>query len=134
MKPIMILILTMILLAGCSASGKSAEQHGGGISIEMSHSLEIKHMTIITYVNGIEVFSEGVINADSSPFKEGDIIWFDVAPHANDNSTVKVALSYSKNTDGTDARKTNKMDISDASEWVNIVFTEDYQIEVIDKR
>lgn len=133
MKRLTILILTIVILSGCSSSAKSAEQHGKGISIEMSHSLEIKHMTLMMYVNGIEVFNENVINADNSPFKEGDITWFDVALHANDNSTIEVALSYSENSDGTDSRKTDKIDISGVSEWVNIVFMEDYQIKVIDK-
>jgi len=133
MKRLIILLLSIVLVAGCSASGKSAEQHGKGVSIEMSHSLDIKHMTISVLVNGQESFSGGVINADNSSFKKGEIIWFDVPQHGNANSTVEVALSYSKNSEGTDAHKTDKIDISGVSEWVNIVFKEDYQIEVIDK-
>lgn len=134
MKQLTILILTIVILSGCSASAKSAEQHGEGISIEMSHSLDIKHMSIMMYADGKEVFTENVINADNSPFKELDIIWFDVSPHPNDKSTVEVAISYSENSDGTDARMTNKIDISEVSEWVTIKFMKDFQIEVIDKK
>ncbi len=133
MKRLTILFILLVILAGCSASAKSAEQHGKGISIEMSHSLDIKHMAILMHVNGREVFSENVINADNSPFKKGDITWFDVSPHANKNSTVEIAISYSQNSDGTEVRKTDTIDISDVNDWINIVFKEDYQLEVMDK-
>lgn len=134
MKRLIILLLSIVLVAGCSTSAKSAEQHGEGVSIEMSHSLDIKHMTLSVLVNGQEAFSEGVINADNSSFKKGEIIWFDASPHANKDSTVEVALSYSKNSDGTDARKTNKIDISGVNDWVTLKFMKNYQIEVMDKR
>ena len=96
MKKIVVILLAVLIISGCSA--KSAEQHGHGISVEMADSLNIKHMTLNMYVDGREVFSENVINANNSPFEKGEIIWFDVSPSAT-NSTVELTLSYSRNSE-----------------------------------
>ncbi|MFJ8236060.1 hypothetical protein ACIQ34_09975 [Ureibacillus sp. NPDC094379] len=123
-----IVMLSLLLMVGCSA--KTAEQHGEGISIQMSDSLDIKHITLITYVNGKEIFNENVINADNSAFSKGEVIWFDVSPFEK-NSTVELAISYSKNINATQSKITNKIEISNANKWVNVKFDEDYQIELI---
>ncbi|KOS60197.1 hypothetical protein FJQ98_10995 [Lysinibacillus agricola] len=60
----------------------------------MSDSLNIKHITLITYVGGKEVFSENVINAVNSTFDKGDVIGFVVSPFET-KSPVELALSYS---------------------------------------
>lgn len=121
--------LTFLLLYGCSA--ESAKQHGEGISVEIGDSLNIKHITLIKYTNGIEVFSENVINADGSTFKKGDVLWFDVSPSST-NSTVKLALSYSENSDGSGSKTTPKIDVSNANEWINVKFSDDYQLNLIE--
>lgn len=129
MKKLAILFLSILIIAGCS--GKSAQQHGHGISIEMAHSLNIKHMELVKYVNGNEVFRGGVINANGSSFGKGEIVWFDVAL-SNTNSTVEIAISYSENPNGANAKTTEKINISTATSWVNVKFTKDYQLELID--
>lgn len=134
MKRLTLLFLSIVILAGCSTPGKSAEQQGHGISIEMSNSLDIKHMTLIKYVNGREVVSENVINADNSSFKKGDITWFDISPSAESNTKSELAISYDENLDGTNAHKTETIDISNANEWVNVEFTKDFQLRVIDMK
>jgi len=82
-------------------------------------------------VDGKEVFSENVINADNSPFDNGDIVWFDVSPSAT-NSTVELAISYSENLDGTNAQTTDKINVSNANEWINVELTENYHLKLID--
>ena len=129
MKRLATIILSILILAGCSA--KSAEQIGKGISVEVSDPIDVKHMTLIKYVDGKEAFSENVINADNSPFENGDIIWFDVSPSATD-STVELAISYSENLDGTDAQTTEKINVSNANEWINVKFIEDFHLKLID--
>lgn len=128
LKMLSILLMSLLIIAGCSA--KSAEQHGSGISVEIAESQNIKHLTIIKYENGKEVFSENVINADTSAFEKGDIVWFDVTPSSN-NGTVKLLLEYSQNVDATDSKTTNKIDISNAKQWANVKL-EDGQLELID--
>ncbi|MFY3792500.1 hypothetical protein ACOQFO_12575 [Ureibacillus sp. MALMAid1270] len=129
LRMVVLVILSLFILAGCSA--KSAEQHGSGISIEMDESLGIKHMTIITYVDGKEVFSENVINADNSAFGKGEVIWFDVSPFSP-NTKVELAISYSQNINATQSKTTPKKDISKANKWVNVMFSGDYQLNLID--
>lgn len=124
-----IVVLSLFIIAGCSS--KSAQQHGSGISVQMDDSLGIKHMTLIMYVNGKEVFSENVINADNSAFEKGEVIWFDDSTFKQD-STVKLEISYSENVNATQSKTTNKLDISNATKWVDVKFNEDYQIELID--
>ncbi|QUW23562.1 membrane lipoprotein lipid attachment site-containing protein [Sporosarcina sp. Marseille-Q4063] len=128
MKRFILILLAILVMSGCSA--KSAQQHGHGISVEMADSLHINHMTLNMFVNGNEVFSENVINADNSSFKKGEIIWFDVSPRAT-NSTVELTLSYSRNLNGTNAKTTEKIDISNANDWVTIKFTKNYDLHLI---
>ena len=128
MKKLAVLLLAVLIISGCSA--KSAGQHGHGISVEMADSLNIKHMSLIMYVDGKEVFSENVINANSSPFEKGEIVWFDVSPSAP-NSTVELTLSYSRNLNGTNEQTTEKIDISNANDWVNLKFTKNNDLQLI---
>ena len=128
MKKLGVILLAVLLISGCSA--KSAAQHGHGISVEMAESLNIKHMSLFMYVDGKEVFSEHVINANNSPFEKGEIVWFDVSPSAT-HSTVEVTLSYSRNLDGTNANTTEKIDISNANDWVDFKFTKNYDLQLI---
>ena len=128
MRKILLLLLSVLLISGCSA--KSAQQHGHGISVEMADSLHIKHMTLTMYVDGSEVFSENVINANNSSFEKGEIIWFDVSPSAT-NSTVELTLSYSRNLNGTNEQTTEKIDISNANDWVTIKFTKNYELQLL---
>ena len=123
MKKLVAILLTVLIISGCSA--KSAEQHGHGISVEMADSLNIKHMTLFMYVDG-----KNVINANNSPFEKGEIVWFDVSPTAS-NSTVELTLSYSRNLNGTNEQTTEKIDISNASDWVNLKFTKNYELQLI---
>lgn len=124
-----IVVLSLLIMAGCSA--KSAQQNGNGISVEMGDSLNIKNIALITYVNGKEVFSGNVINADNSSFEKGEVIWFDVSPFGT-NSTVELAVSYSENINAKQSKTTNKIDISNAKNWVNVKFSKDYKINVIE--
>ena len=128
MKKLIVILLTVLIISGCSA--KSAKQHGHGISVEMADSLNIKHMSLFMYVDGKEVFSEHVVNADNSSFEKGEIIWFDVSPNAT-NSIVELTLSYSRNSNGTNEQTTEKIDISNANDWVTIKFTENYDLQLI---
>ena len=129
MKKFILIFLSMLILAGCSA--KSAQQHGHGISIEMADSLNIKHMKLIKYVNGNEVESQNIINADNSSFAKGEIIWFDVSTY-NSNSTVEFAVSYSNNSNGTNERTTEKINVSNENDWINVEFTEEFQLILVD--
>ncbi len=122
-------ITVTLLLFGCSAD--SAKELGKGISIEFSNSTNIKHLTLFMYVDGIEVFSEHMIHANQSAFEKGDIIWFDVSP-ASANSTVELALSYSENINGSNSKTTPKLDISNANKWVNVSFSSNYQLKLIE--
>lgn len=126
---LIVTVLLVFLLAGCSA--KSAKQHGAGISVEMGDSLNIKHMTIIKYVGGLEVASENVINADNSSFTKGQVTWFDL-PFSSTNSDVEIAISYSENIDGTSSKTTPKLNISKANKWVNVKFTENYELQLME--
>lgn len=121
----------LLLLSGCSAD--SAKEHGKGISIEMSDSLNIKHMTLVKYVDGREVFSENVIHADTSAFEKGDITWFDVSSSSS-NATVELAVSYSENLDGTNSKTTKKIDVSNAKEWINVTLTDNYELELLEMK
>ena len=134
MKRLTILFLSIVILAGCSTPAKSADQLGQGISIEMSNSLDIKHMTLIKYVDGKEVVSENVIHANNSPFKKGDITWFDISPSGESNTKSELAIAYSENLDGTNAHQTKAIEISNANEWINVEFTKDFQLRVIDMK
>jgi len=123
---ICVVLFSLFILVGCSA--KSAEQHGSGVSVEMSDSTDMKHITLNMYANGSEVFSENVINADQSTFNKGEIVWFDVTLDAAVNETLELTLEYSENIDGTASKMTNKIDVSEAGKWMNMKFSEDYQL------
>ena len=129
MKKCLLLLFSIIILSACSA--QSAEELDKGISVEMAASQNIKHLTLHLYVNGKETFNENVINANNSAFEKGEIVWFDVSPD-HPNATVELAVSYSKNLDATDAKTTEKIDVSNARKWVNTKLNADKQLELLD--
>ncbi|MEO4052890.1 hypothetical protein [Solibacillus sp. CAU 1738] len=131
MEKLLTVLLTTLLLVGCTEKASTAEEHGKGISVEMAASQKIKHLSLVKYVDGIVVTSDNVINADNSPFKKGEIIWFDTSL-GSDNSLVKIAISYSQNIDATEETTTEKIDISNATKWVNVRLNQDMEIEIVD--
>lgn len=131
MKKILLFLFCVMLLSACSAP--SAEERDKGISVEMAASQNLKHLTLHLYVNGREIFSENVINANNSAFEKGETVWFDVSPD-HPNSTIELALSYSKNLDATNTKTTEKIDVSKASKWVNTKLNADKQLELLDSK
>lgn len=127
--------ITFLVLVGCSQlTEKTAKDIGNGMSVQIDESYNIMHISFTKYVNGREVFSENVINADNSAFEKGQVIIFDESPAATDSdSNVQVALSYSKNLDGTDAETTEKIDINGADKWVNLKFDKNYKLQLVEK-
>lgn len=131
LKVILLVLLSLIVLTGCSA--KSAQQHGSGISVEIDGTPNVKHMTLIKYVDGKEAFNENVINADNSAFANGDIIWFDV-PSSATNSTVEIVVTFSENLDATNPHTTEKLNVSNSTEWIDAKLTQDHQIKLVDMK
>ncbi|ALC89127.1 hypothetical protein AM500_04470 [Bacillus sp. FJAT-18017] len=129
MKKVMIFFLAALVLVGCSGKGKNAEQHGKGISVEMAASTNIKHLSLVQFVNGKEIASENVVNADGSAFQKGENTWFDIP--IGTGKPVELALVYSLNHDGTNAKTSQRVEISKASRWVNLKLNDDYQLELI---
>ena len=127
---IFVVLLSLFMVAGCAA--KSAEQHDSGVSVEMSESLNMKHISLNMYADGSEVFSENVVNADHSTFKKGEIVWFDITFNDMANSTLELNLEYSENIDGTEPGITDKLDVSGAEKWINVKFSEDNQLKLVD--
>lgn len=127
---IFVVLLSLFMVAGCAA--KSAEQHDSGVSVEMSESLNMKHISLNMYADGSEVFSENVVNADHSTFKKREIVWFDITFNDMANSTLELNLEYSENIDGTEPGITDKLDVSGAEKWINVKFSEDYQLKLVD--
>ncbi|WP_164214685.1 hypothetical protein [Virgibacillus sp. YIM 98842] len=127
---IFVVLLSLFMVAGCSA--KSAEQHDSGVSVKMSESLNMKHISLNMYADGSEVFSENVVNADHSTFKKGEIVWFDITFNDMANSTLELNLEYSENIDGTEPGITDKLDVSGAEKWINVKFSEDNQLKLVD--
>ncbi len=125
----MMILLASLLLVGCAGKEKTAKDFGEGISVEMAASQKIKHLSLVKYVYGSEEFSGGVINADYSPFKDGQILWFDAALS---EASSTIAISYSLNLDGTEEKTTEKIDISGASKWVNLKLNQDMELEIVD--
>ncbi|TKI53559.1 hypothetical protein FC756_23325 [Lysinibacillus mangiferihumi] len=133
MRRLIVLCLVGFLLVGCAEKGKTAEQFDKGISVEMDNSQDIKLMRLIKFVNGEEVTDENVVNADNTPFKKGQIIWYDI-PLDKANSTVEIQIAYSKNDDGTNEKTTEKIDVSEAKKWVNFKLNEEYHLKIIDMK
>lgn len=131
MKKILLFLFSVMLLSACSAP--TAEELDKGISVEIAASQNLKHLTLHMYVNGRETFSENVINANNSAFEKGEIVWFDVSTN-HPNSTVELALSYSKNLDATNAKTTERIDVSNASKWVNTKLNADKQLKLLDSK
>jgi len=131
-KLLTLAVATSLLLAGCiERTNQTAKEHGSGISIEMSDSYNIHQMSLKKYENGVEVFNENVVYANSDPFEKGDVIWFDVSPDAKDR-TVTIDLTYSENLDGTDAQITQKLDISEADKFVHVELKDKMELEIIE--
>lgn len=131
MNKLLVVLLSLLLLVGCTEKASTAKERGNGISIELETSQNIKHVSLVKYENVINVTSDNVIHADNSPFKEGEIILFDT-PLSEDSSNVKIAVAYSVNLDGTKNKTTEKIDISGASKWVNLKLNNDMELEIID--
>ncbi|OCA87912.1 hypothetical protein A8F94_08760 [Bacillus sp. FJAT-27225] len=132
MKKVLVLLLAAIVLAGCAGKGKTAEQHGKGISVEMAGSPTIKHITVVQYVNGREIVGESVINADGSALSNGENVWFDVPLSKKDK--LEIALEYSEKNDGTNPRTTRRVDISEARAWVTLKLNEENQLEFVNAK
>ncbi len=133
MRRLIVLCLVVFLLVGCAEKGKTAEQLDKGISVEMNNSQDVKLMRLIKFVNGEEVTDEYVVNAENTPFKKGQIIWYDI-PLDKANSTVEIQLVYSKSDGGTNEKTTEKIDVSKATKWVNFKLNEEYHLEIIDMK
>lgn len=130
------ILVALLMLVGCTQqTAKNAKQHGSGISITMGEDLNIKQMQLKIYEGNLkELFSENVIYADSSEFSKGDVIWFDVSPSIiNTDPTISVELSYSENIDGTSAKPTKKIDISNAKQWVNLELNDNYELTITEQ-
>lgn len=131
MKKLMTILLASLLLVGCAGKEKTAKEYGGGISVEIAASQKIKHVGLVKYVGGIAGTSDNVINADNSPFKKGQILWFDT-PLSEGDSIIKIEVTYSLNTNETEEKTTEKIDISKANKWVNLRLNQDMELEIVD--
>jgi hypothetical protein len=127
-KPLKKILLTasvaaIMLISGCG-SEKTAEDHGSGLSVEMQTGGEYRHVQLIRYEKGEKVPAENVVNADGSPFEDGEVIWFDIQP-GEWKETTAFALSVSTDGTGIGARQTKPVELKDGITWAHAVFSDD---------
>src|SRR5690606_32945981 len=115
---------------GCSNNEKTktAKQNGSGVSIEIGNNENISYLNFTVYVDGLYWSSEEVISEDNRPFTKGKVIWFDTPKFENAN--VEIELSYDDNISRENPHITNKINITEAKEWVNVLLNEDLELEI----
>lgn len=125
MKKMMLtaILAAVLLISGCGAEEKTAEDHESGLSVEMQSGGQYRHVQLIRYENGVQVPSENVLNADGSPFEDGEIIWFDVEPEEL-KSTTAYTLSVSTDGTGIGARQLKPVEM-EGNKWAHAVFEKD---------
>ncbi|MET3575542.1 hypothetical protein ACFFIY_02305 [Bhargavaea ullalensis] len=116
-------LVFLLLAAGCGAKGTTAEEHGSGLSVEFTSDNPIRHVQLILFKNGKRLEGESVINADGSPFGQGEVIWFDLTEDEWEGAN-GFAIAWSEDESGKGARTTKMEKIPDGTAWVNAKFNE----------
>ncbi len=132
MKKLITVFLAILLLFGCAE--KTAEQHGKGISVEIGNidEQEIRYVGITIYLNELLFVDGFVYKEDYGLFQTGDVVWFET-PIIN-NKRQEIEVHYSRNADGSYPKTTNKIDITEAKEWVNAKLNDELQLELSEFR
>lgn len=128
MKKIIVLLLALLLLFGCTIKEKTAEKHGEGISVEIGNIDNISFVSIRIYAEGLP-FGDYFTYKEEGTFQPGEIVWFDAAVFPSDNFQ-EIEVIYSRNPDGSDSATTNMIDITKAKEWVNTKLNNEMQLEL----
>ncbi|MCM3760422.1 hypothetical protein M3212_06410 [Alkalihalobacillus oceani] len=128
MKKLMTIGFVLLLLFGCSE--KTAEKHGEGISIEFGVVGNIHYVGINLYVDELIFSRESTYKEEEGSFQPGEIIWFH-GPVIQSNHIQEVEVVYSSNKDGSDAKTTNMIDITEAKEWVNTKLNHELELELL---
>ncbi len=130
MKKIIVMLLAVLLLFGCTNKEKTVEKHGEGISVEIGEIDNIRYVSIRVYMEELP-FSDFSTYKEDGSFNNGEIIWFDV-PISQSDYSQEIEVIYSNNPDGSDSATSNRIDITEAKEWVNTELNDKLQLELSD--
>lgn len=128
MKKFLIIGVALLVLVGCTLKEKTAEKHGKGISVEIGDTDNIRYVGITLYADRL-LFSDDFIYKEEGSFQPGEIVWFDAPVFPGDHFQ-DIEITYSRNPDGSDTTTTNRINITEAKEWVNTKLTNESQLEL----
>lgn len=129
MEKLVVLMLFVFVLVGCSGNEKTAKDLGKGVSVEIQNNKTLKSIRLEKYVNGSLVSGENAARADNKAFKKGEVFNFDI-PMSNDKEEVKFRVLYSKNLDAINSQSTNEVKVKSATNGVNLILNQQLQLEV----
>ncbi|HBW13747.1 MAG TPA: hypothetical protein DEF30_08010 [Proteiniclasticum sp.] len=77
------------------------------------------------------IFSSYELSKENGTFNKGELIWFNVLI-SDSPPPQEIEVVYGENPDGSDSSLTNRMDITEADQWVAVYLHDDFSIELSD--
>ena len=130
MKKLTAMILMLLLLSRCTVMNHFTGRDRSGTYIALGDIDDIGYIGDNVYMEGL-IFSSYELSKENGTFNQGEVIWFDV-PISDSPYPQEIEVVYDENPDGSDSSLTNRMDLTEADQWVAVYLDDDFSIELSD--
>ena len=130
MKKLSAMILMLLFLTGCTVMNHFTGRDRTGTYIALGDIDDIGYIGDNVYMEGL-IFSSYELSKENGTFNQGEVIWFDV-PISDSPYPQEIEVVYGENPDGSDSSLTNRMDLTEADQWVAVYLDDDFSIELSD--
>lgn len=130
MKKLTAMILMLLLLSGFTVMNHFTGRDRTGTYIALGDIDDIGYIGDNVYMEGL-IFSSYELSKENGTFNQGEVIWFDV-PISDSPYPQEIEVVYGENPDGSDSSLTNRMDLTEADQWVAVYLDDDFSIELSD--
>ena len=130
MKKLTAMILMLLFLSGCTVMNLFTGRDRTGTYIALGDIDDIGYIGNNVYMEGL-IFSSYELSKENGTFNQGEVIWFDV-PISDSPYPQEIEVVYGENPDGSDSSLTNRMDLTEADQWVAVYLDDDFSIELSD--
>ena len=130
MKKLTAMILMLLLLSRCTVMNHFTGRDRTGTYIALGDIDDIGYIGDNVYMEGL-IFSSYELSKENGTFNQGEVIWFDV-PISDSPYPQEIEFVYGENPDGSDSSLTNRMDLTEADQWVAVYLDDDFSIELSD--
>ena len=130
MKKPTAMILMLLFLSGCTVMNHFTGRDRTGTYIALGDIDDIGYIGDNVYMEGL-IFSSYELSKENGTFNKGELIWFNVLI-SDSPSPQEIEVVYGENPDGSASSLTNRMDLTEADQWVAVYLDDDFSIELSD--